>query len=239
MDAERHDWIVFHRLRFAAPRNGAGRPLPGPTGARAWHLYPSGERDASGLPVPLGAVWGGFALYADREAAEAGAAETDALPWMAEVVERWRALAAPIHHHGVTSWAGDGPGEGRIAAAANDPGGRLVVMTSAGYAAPGPADLPRIRAFIAGVDRSKAFFAGQAANRAVGSFAGVGVDGHDGLTLSLWSDDAAMARAAYREGVHRELIARHRGAAMFDRSSFTRARIVASAGSWDGIDPAA
>ena len=61
-----------------------------------------------------------------------------------------------------------------------------------------------------------------------------GFDGGDGFTFSLWRDDAAMQQAAYEPGVHRSLMDRSRDGSLFDRSSFTRARVVASQGSWDG-----
>jgi len=49
-----------------------------------------------------------------------------------------------------------------------------------------------------------------------------------------WRDDATMQRAAYQPGVHRALMDRRRDGSLFGRSSFTRARLMASSGSWDG-----
>jgi len=46
-----------------------------------------------------------------------------------------------------------------------------------------------------------------------------------------------MKRAAYKSGVHKAQLARHQGSALFDRSSFTRGRVMASRGAWGGVDP--
>jgi hypothetical protein len=65
-----------------------------------------------------------------------------------------------------------------------------------------------------------------------------GFDGRDGFTVSLWRDDQSMRLAAYAAGEHRSRMDQSRDGSMFDYSSFTRARIVADYGSWDG-DPLA
>jgi hypothetical protein len=59
--------------------------------------------------------------------------------------------------------------------------------------------------------------------------------GTDGITFSLWRDDASMMAAAYRPGVHRTQLDRYRVEHTADRSSFTRARIMCCSGTWDGI----
>jgi hypothetical protein len=47
----------------------------------------------------------------------------------------------------------------------------------------------------------------------------------------------SFVEAAYRSGTHSENLQRHRDRSMFDRSSFTRIRPLASRGSWMGNDP--
>jgi hypothetical protein len=61
--------------------------------------------------------------------------------------------------------------------------------------------------------------------------------GDDGFTMSIWRDDASMLAAAYHPGFHRSQIDRHKAENVFDRSSFTRFRVVDSHGLWNGQDP--
>jgi hypothetical protein len=46
-----------------------------------------------------------------------------------------------------------------------------------------------------------------------------------------------MLNAMYRAGTHREKMDWHKSVSAFDRSSFTRLRIVDTCGQWDGRDP--
>jgi len=48
-----------------------------------------------------------------------------------------------------------------------------------------------------------------------------------------------MMQAAYRPGHHRDQMEYQRTTGHFDRSSFTRTRILASKGTWNGSDPVA
>jgi len=66
-------------------------------------------------------------------------------------------------------------------------------------------------------------------------YSGGSVDGVEGMTVSLWADDAAMIAAVYRPGYHRtQMDDQKETGGFFDFSSFTRARILASTGTWDG-----
>lgn len=236
MAEEGHDWILTHRVRFDAARDGTGAPLAGPPRAAAWRFYPSSPQNEIGMRSNISEIWGGFGLYDTREAAEADLADMADLPWMADAAEHWHALAVPVSHHGETNWRGTV--SGATLTCASDPGGRLIVFTSAGYTDPGPDDLPRIRDFLYNVDRVSAHYRTLQGNRAADTFSGAGVDGLDGMTLSIWADDAAMRAAAYKPGLHKDQMDRHGASPMFDRSSWTRARILDSGGSWDGTDPA-
>jgi len=57
------------------------------------------------------------------------------------------------------------------------------------------------------------------------------------MTVSLWRSDEAMMAAAYRPGHHRSQVDYQREFGMIDYSSFTRTRILATKGTWDGSDP--
>ena len=63
-----------------------------------------------------------------------------------------------------------------------------------------------------------------------------GTDARDGFTVSLWRDERMMIKAAYSNGQHRTVIDASRDGTYFDRSSFTRAIMISSNGSWNG-DP--
>ena len=63
------------------------------------------------------------------------------------------------------------------------------------------------------------------------------VDWPEGMTFSVWKSDRGMISSAYRAGLHSENLALHKERPMFDRSSFTRLRLLASRGTWDGADP--
>jgi hypothetical protein len=60
----------------------------------------------------------------------------------------------------------------------------------------------------------------------------------DPLTLTFWRDEASIRAFAYGQGSHRRQLDRHRTGALADRTSFTRFRVLSSAGTWYGEDPA-
>jgi hypothetical protein len=60
----------------------------------------------------------------------------------------------------------------------------------------------------------------------------------DGVTMSLWRDEKAMFGFAYKPGEHRIQVDRQKQHQTVDRSSFTRFRLVRTAGAWGGVDPA-
>lgn len=233
MNQNENDWLTVHRVRFSVARDGTNAPLPGPTQARSWRFYPSSPLNETGMRTFVSDIWGGIGIHDSRADAEAALSSITALPWYSETIEQWHALVLPIRHQGETNWRGP-VSDRTLLSASNDPGGPLVVITSAGYIAPGPAEFPRITAFNRQVERVTLNYRTLPGKRAADAFNGARVDGHDGLTITVWADDAAMMAAAYKEGVHREQIDRHRANAMIDRSSFTRARILASTGTWDG-----
>jgi hypothetical protein len=234
-----HDWLTVHRVRFRDALNGNGNPLPGPSGADAWRFYPDSGSGPDGLRTNISDIWGGLGIYASELAARAVfEAPADHLPYLVDAVESWHALVVPYAHRGEVNWRGLVQ-DGTALNVGDDLGGPLLILTSAGYDNPGPDDLPRIREFVRGVDDVVAFYATLPSNVRRAVFSGARVDGHDGATLSLWSDDPSMLAAAYHPGIHRERMDRQKKTGMFDRSSFTRGRILGSRGSWDGVDPVA
>jgi hypothetical protein len=152
---------------------------------------------------------------------------------LSDAVEQWHALLLPVAHRGEVKWRDDVEVASAVRCSTADPGGRLVVMTTAGYTSRGADQFPRIRTFMQGILQVADYYRGLSVNLCREVFTG-GFDQRDGFTFSLWRDDASMQQAAYQPGVHRTLMDKSRDGSLFDRSSFTRARLVASSGSWDG-----
>jgi hypothetical protein len=237
MSESNHDWIVFHRVRFSSQNDGIGHPFAGPKGAEVWRFYPACPLGEDGLPTFVSDEWGGFGIYRSREAAEEVFENPqDHLGFLGEATEAFHALLSPYAHRGAVNWRGTVLEDTSIAAGA-DPGGPLMVLTSAGYANPGPNDLPRMKKFVHEVRQILDYYSTLSDNVRNAVFSGARVDGGDGVTTTVWKSDEAMMAAAYKTGHHRAQIDYHRHASLFDRSSFTRTRIVASRGTWNGTDP--
>jgi hypothetical protein len=81
------------------------------------------------------------------------------------------------------------------------------------------------------------YYATLPGNHRAAVYSGGRVDGRSGVTATLWASDQAMMNAAYRPGHHRTQMEYQRKVGHFDFSSFTRARILAAKGTWDGADP--
>lgn len=231
-------WLTFHIAQFAQPLAAEARRFDGPATAALWRFGPDGALGGKGLRTRTSEVWGGVALYTERAAAQAVIdAPAAHLGFMADAVQAWHALLQPIAHRGEVNWFGDGDGAPRLAPAADDPGGLMVALTTAGYDALPPeqlqAEMPRRIDFVANVERVRAWYATLPGNlaRAVFNFAPLGTDG---MTFSVWKDDEAMTGAAYRSGTQREQLDRYKAGKTADRTSFTRARLLQSAGAWQG-----
>ena len=235
-----HDWLTVHRVRLKAARDIKANPYPAPENAACWRFYPDSQLNETGERLPISDIWGGFAIHPSRVAAEAAFAAGDAaLSHLGECVESWHALAVPVRHHGTTNWHGALVEDATFRAAAVDPGGPLLVITSAGFVTTGPDDMPRIAEFRRRVEEVRADCASRPENLRVAVFNGGMVDGGDGMTVSIWRDMPGMMTAAYKPGTHRGHLEAHKQKPQFDRSSFSRFRILASSGSWDGSNPVA
>ncbi len=159
-------------------------------------------------------------------------------PRLSDAIESWHALAVPVAHHGAVNWRGTIEENSALRVTQDDRAGTLAVVTTAGYTERAPDDIPRIKLFIQGIAEVMRFYSGLDGNLRNDVFNG-GHDLRDGFTFTLWRDDQAMMQAAYRAGTHRTQMDRHREKPMFDRSSFSRLRILSASGSWDGADPLA
>ena len=165
------------------------------------------------------------------------AAAREQLPCLAETVEEWHAVLVPFTHRGQVNWRGTVEEGSAIHVTSNPPAGPLAVITSAGYNTRTPDQRPRIARFVKGIEDVLEFYGADDGNLRRAATNG-GFNSRDGFTVTLWRDDLAMNKAAYGAGTHRTFLDTSRTGSLFDRSSFTRARIVKSSGSWDG-DPIA
>lgn len=234
MTEDAQHWITLHRVRFPNLISVEDRTFQPPSPAECWRFCPSHGMKENGLPAWNSDIWGGLGIYETREDAEAVFNNPVAhLPWLEEASEAWHALAVPIAHHGEVNWRGTPEIGSALRTGTSPVRGCLVVITTAGYASRDPSQIPRIARFMQGVQDVTDFYGTLPGNLCVGVFNG-GFDGRDGFTLTVWNDDGAMVTGAYKPGVHKALLDESRDGSMFDRSSFTRARLVASGGSWAG-----
>src|SRR5690606_4215275 len=127
------------------------------------------------------------------------------LAFQGETLQSWHALLCPINHRGKTNWFANDDGSAPIAPSETDPGGPLLVLTTAGFDPLPPdelkADLPRRVDFIRNVEEVRNCFATAPGNLARGVFQ-MATMAEDGCTFSLWASDALMMESAYRPGIH-------------------------------------
>jgi hypothetical protein len=231
-----HHWISLHHVRFPSAISASERTFPVPTLAECWRFCPSLCLGEDGLPTWISDTWCGFGIYDSREDAEATVtAVSKHLPFLSEAVGHWDALLLSFEHHGAVNWRGTVQHDCAIRPASAKLDGPLAVITSTGFNPRSPDQVPRIVRFVRGVRDVLEFYGTARRNVRRDAFSG-GFDGRDGFTVSLWPDVKAMMEAVYGEGTHRTLMDLSRDGSWFDRSSFTRARIILSRGNWDG-DP--
>ncbi len=211
--------------------------MPGPRTADVWRFAPSSKIGPSGYTCE-DPVWGGFGLYTSRQDAEdVIKSPARPLPFLENAVEAWHGLVIPYAHRGAVKWREDVQTDSAIRPAAADPKGPLIVITSAGYDTAETATPSRVMAFVKAVQNMVDHYRTLPGNIRADVFSAGQVDGREGCTVSLWADDKAMMAAAYKGGEHKAQLDYHKATPHFDHSSFTRGRIVASTGTWDGADP--
>ena len=238
MTTPEHDWLVLLRVRFPHIVDAMEQTFDAPAMADVWRFGPENSRlNDMGLPNFRSETWGGFALYPNRETAEAVvAAPGENFPFLTDTVEAWCGLLLPIAHRGEVDMRGHVESGSAIRTADEDPGGPLAVVTTAGYVSREPDQIPRIVDFTARVREVKDRYEALEGNVRSSIFY-AGHDGRDSLTCSFWQNDAAMQAAAYGAGYHSDQLKRHKTTPMCDRTSFTRARFIRSSGTWNGSNP--
>jgi hypothetical protein len=231
-----HDWITLHRLRFAKAVSAHDRKFPPVMGASVWRFCPKHTPGEDGMVTLTSDIWCGMGIWDSRAEAEAMVADPGAaMPWLPEAIAAWHCLAIPFSHRGKVNWRGHVEDGTAVRPASKDPGGPLVVVTSAGFLSRDDDMLPRIRLFVEGVAEVMAWYGALPSNLRNDAFNGPD-DGRGGFTCSLWRSDDVMREAAYQDGRHRARMEENHAGLMFDYSSFTRLRALHSHGDWDG-DP--
>ena len=221
----------FHLIRYAgvgAMRHMAfDRPLlRGTAGLSFWRLLGTGR----GRSMTLGADlrrWALFAVWDGEPALEEFLARSPvAGRWREEAEESWHVRLVPLGSRG--RWGGRDPFAAAepVRASGNGP---VAVLTRASIR---PGRLMAFYRSVPGVNRRL--------HRQEGCLASIGI-GEWPLarqaTFSLWEDEAAVTRFAYRTDEHLTVIGRVRGENWYAEELFARFVPYASQGTWDGQDP--
>jgi hypothetical protein len=171
-----------------------------------------------------------------EDAASAQRVLAERVAWLDEAQEVWSGVLEPFRHHGAVNYLNrEEPGllfESMTPADAAD--GPVVALTTSGWNVGEGLDMNRVREFGAGVLAVRASMTGVPGLRSQQSFFFPRVLECDPLTITFWRDEASIRAFAYGQGSHRRQLDRHRTEALADRTSFTRFRVLSSAGTWYG-----
>jgi hypothetical protein len=237
MQSTRARCAVVHWVRFTGITPAEALALDGaPDGVVGWKSGPDGPLMPDGMRGPSD-TWCAVALYPDEATARAALGRRD-VPAFAAAVEHWQVLLRPVAHRGECNHL-DRAQPGLIfTPSTDDPGGPVFVMTTAGFVIGPQLDVARVIRFRRHVDLVRESYRAAPGWLNAHVFTPV-VRGDDGVTMTIWRSDAEMIDAAYRPGTHRAQLDEHRQQPMCDRTSFTRLRMIESAGTWHGRDPLA
>lgn len=230
-------FATVHRIRFRDVTTPEMLPLAAnPVSALSWKIGSSGPVGANGYRLP-GPVWYAVGLYRELAEAQAGvASRLEYLPFLPEAVESWHAVLAPFAHKGECNHLDRSQPGSLFEVGSPDSGGSCLVITTAGFVLGPDFKVERAIDFRRHVDMTEERLRQADGCRRTGVFTPHTV-GDDGMTISIWRDDASMLAAAYRPGPHRAQVDRHLAEPVVDRTSFTRFRVLDSCGQWDGADP--
>jgi hypothetical protein len=236
---EKARYATAHRIRFQEVTTPEMLLLSDcPAGALSWKIGPSGPVGPDGYRLP-GDVWCAVGLYREfNDAQRALQATQEFMPFVRNAIESWHALLLPVMHRGESNHLDrDCPGT-LFEVGKSDPGGACMVITTAGFQFGPELKIERVVDFRRNVDLTNEWI-GKADGCLAGQVFTPHTYGDDGFTMSIWRDDTSMLAAAYRPGLHRSQIDRHKAENVFDRSSFTRFRVLDACGQWSGRNPVA
>lgn len=234
---QRARFATVHWVRYPGVRTADDLPLDErPAGCLSWKIGPDGPVGADGARLPSN-IWCGVALFRNELSARSALAGRERyLPLLATAIDSWHALLVALTHRGECNHL-DSTLPGLVFDGGQpDPGGPLFVMTTAGFNLGPGFDVQRAIEFRRNVDRVKEWMQSAAGMFGAHTFT-PHTRGDDGVTMSVWADEASMASVMYRPGVHRTQIDRYRSEQTADRTSFTRFRALETCGTWNGADP--
>jgi len=233
MEPQGHQWLTIHLARFATAKAPGELDHTGPDTAAAWRVGPDGQTGADGMRSPTSDIWGGLGFYHRKDdAAAAMPTRSTPIAMSSGAQESWHAMLAVVTHRGDLDLSTMNAPHPRLVPSGETMTGPIAVMTSAGYTDYDTDDLPRHRAFLAGVEKVREYYAGLPGNLLRQIINPLMTP--NGCTISVWADSAQMVRAAYKNGVHKDMLDRHKAAPFVDRTSFTRLAILQTSGTWNG-----
>jgi heme-degrading monooxygenase HmoA len=204
-----------------------------PQGCAGWKFGPD-EAASQAVGRSASNVWCGIGLFEDLPSAEkALEAPAAHVPSLGDASEAWHALLCPTAHHGETNLLTPQQPGALFNTHAHDSGGALFVITTAGFDLRAKSDFARLIDFRRRVQAMRPVIAEAPGSVAHQVFAPQD-PGDDAITMSLWREEASMIQFAYRAGPHRVELDRQKREQTVDRSSFTRFRVLRSAGRWNG-----
>ena len=237
MPAKKAQFATVHWVRFPAIATPDQLPLSAfPENCLSWKIGPDGPVGPDGYRLPSD-IWCGVALFGELGDAEAAFAARDRyVPSLSSAVESWHAMLMPVTHRGECNHLErDNPGL-IFDVSGRDPEGPLFVMTTAGFNLSPDLDTARVVDFRVHVDKVHDWLQ-SVDGRVASQVFTPHTFGDDGFTMSIWRSDQDMAAAMYKPGVHRTQIDRYKLEKTADRTSFTRLRVLRTAGTWNGTDP--
>ena len=186
----------------------------------------------------VGTVWGVVGFHRSGDGADSTVADSDnILPTADETTESWHAAFDVVGHHGSVDWLDRASPGLVLTPVADDSGGPLTVLTTAGFVVDANFDLARAQNFAFNTDQVRKVMSAAPGNVLTHVLAAAELTGPDGITFTIWQSDAAMRDTAYQRGRHRDQIDRYKAEHTADRTSFTRLRVRISSGKWTGVDP--
>lgn len=234
--------ITVRLIRFAEPVELIG-PAHGWTGSPLATLVAPDPREIGLSPgAPRGLTWLTCALFADEAAARATFETSQTAPtWAANAVESWTGLMQPFYHKGTTTWLDPRvAGPMFVPGEAPGPDAPCAVITSAGWKLGPGFDKQRMVDFGVKSTAVRASMTNTPGLHSMHAFCEAPISsGRDLITLTFWRDPSWMQKFAYRQGLHRTIMDEDQKnpSPLYDRSSFTRLRALATRGSWHGSDP--
>lgn len=235
--AQRARFATVHWVRYPGIRTPDDLELgASPPGCLSWKIGPDGPVGSEGIRLPS-EVWCGVALFRDEVSARSALATREAyLPQFATTIDSWHALLVALTHRGECNHLDMSLPGPIFDGGQRDPGGPLFVMTTAGFNLGADFDVQRAIDFRRNVDRIREWIQSAAGMFGAHTFT-PHTRGDDGVTMSVWVDEASMASVMYKPGVHRTQIDRYKSEHTADRTSFTRFRALETYGTWNGTDP--